>query len=214
MNKQRFLFSTCPRAVFSMAAGILLLCGIACKTTNPDTSQPQNASTHGATNDTSVTLREGDVIRVTFPSATALNTQQMIRRDGRIALPGLGEVTASGLSPADLEKVILEKFGKDLVTKEVTVTMESVSYAVFVNGAVLRPGKIASNRPLTALEAIMEAGGFDRAKANLKKVRVIRTDGGNKTYDLDFSGLDSGNVPVFNLKPSDIVVVPERFNLF
>jgi len=43
-------------------------------------------------------------------------------------------------------------------------------------------GKIMSDRPITALEAIMEAGGFDYTKANLKAVTVIRTENGQTEH--------------------------------
>ena len=86
----------------------------------------------------------------------------------------VGEVVAAGLTPADLEKEILKLYSSQLVTKEVTVTVTSSSFPVFVTGAVIRPGKILSDHPITALEAIMEAGGFDYAKADLGHVRVVR----------------------------------------
>jgi polysaccharide biosynthesis/export protein len=197
------------------AALILIFAASGCKTA-PKESDVITATEEDKKADTSVTLREGDAIRVTFPSASSLSTQQIIRRDGRIALPVLGEINATGLTPAELEKAILEKYGNQLKTKEVTVTLESSNYFVFVNGAVLKPGKIASQRPLTAFEAIMEAGGFDYAKANLKNVRVIRTEGADtKTFELDFRGVLKGQkFEPFYLKPSDVIYVSERFNLF
>ena len=94
--------------------------------------------------------------------------------------------------------------------------MVSSSFPVFVTGAVLKPGKIVSDHSMTALEAIMEAGGPDYTKANLKAVKVIRLEDGQfKTYTLDLKLLleGKGNEP-FYLKPSDIVRVPERFVLF
>ena len=120
------------------------------------------------------------------------------------------------MTPAELEKQIIEKFGKDLVTKEVTVSLVSSQYPVFVTGAVLRPGKIEATRPITALEAIMEAGGFDYAKANIKSVKVIRTQGAEvKTFILDFRDVLAGKKSEpFYVRPSDIVFVPEKFTLF
>ena len=166
--------------------------------------------------DTNIVLREGDTLKISFPGATQLDSSQQIRRDGKIALPGFGEVQAAGVTPADLEKQIIEKFGKDLVNKEVSVTLLSAQYPVFVNGAVLRPGKIEASRPITALEAIMEAGGFDYAKANLKAVKVIRTEGSEvKTFMLDFRQVLNGEKTTpFYVKPSDIIFVPEKFTLF
>lgn len=161
-------------------------------------------------------LREGDAVRITFPGAPNLNTVQAIRRDGKIALPLIGEVQAAGLAPTGLEKRLLELYGPQLTTKEVTVSLESSAFPVYVTGAVLRPGKIVTDRPISALEAIMEAGGFDYTRANLKGVRVIRYVQGQPQYfNLNLKQVMEGkeNEP-FPLKPSDILYVPERFTWF
>jgi hypothetical protein len=95
-------------------------------------------------------------------------------------------MTAVGMTPAELEKEIIKLYSSQLVPKEVTVTVVSSSFPVFVSGAVIRPGKILSDHPITALEAIMEAGGFDYTKANLGHVTVIRNEGGRvKNYTLN-----------------------------
>lgn len=162
-------------------------------------------------------LHEGDVVRVTFPGATALNgPAQTIRRDGIISIPPLGEVKAAGLTTKEVEKAILDTYGSQIQTKEVSVTLESSSFGVYVTGAVHRPGKVASDRPLTALEAVMEAGGPDYTKANLKKVTVIRTEHGHTEHHiLNLKQvLDGQSVEQFKLKPGDIIYVPERFVLF
>jgi polysaccharide biosynthesis/export protein len=161
-------------------------------------------------------LREGDTLRLNFPGAPNLNTIQAIRRDGKLALPLVGEVQAAGLAPAELEKKLLELYGPQLQTKELTVTLESSAFPVYVTGAVLKPGKIVSDRPLNALEAIMEAGGFDLGKANLKNVRVIRNESGRTEYfSLDLKAyLEGRKTDTFRLKPSDILFVPERFVWF
>jgi polysaccharide biosynthesis/export protein len=163
-----------------------------------------------------VVMREGDSVKIAFPSTPKLDSAQLIRRDGKVVLPVFGEIQAAGLTPAELEKQILRDFGTQLVTKEVTVTLESSRFPVFVNGAVLKPGKIESLRPITALEAIMEAGGFDYARANTKSVKVIRTEGTEvKTFILDLRGVLEGKPSKpFYVRASDIVYVPEKFTLF
>ena len=163
-----------------------------------------------------IALREGDMVRISFPGAKQLDTAQQIRRDGKIVLPTFGEVQAAGLTPAALEKHIVDTFSSQLLTKEVAVTVDASAYPVFINGAVLRPGKIEPMRPITVLEAIMEAGGFDYARANLKNVRVIRTeDTIVKTFVVDLRGVVSGeDIKPFYVKPSDIIFVPEKFTLF
>ena len=163
-----------------------------------------------------MTLREGDVVKISFPGAPNLDTTQEIRRDGKIVLSLIGEVTAADLTPAELERVILQLYSSQLVSKEVTVTVISSSFPVFVTGAVIKPGKVLSNHPMTAMEAVMEAGGFNYSKANLGAVVVIRHEEGRvKNYTLNLRlVLEGKQSKPFYLKPSDIVYVPERFTWF
>jgi len=176
----------------------------------------KTAPKDGARASNAIVLREGDVVKVVFPAAPNLNTTQQIRRDGKIALPLVGELTAAGATLTELEGAILKLYASQLVSKEVNVTLESSFFPVFVTGAVVRPGKIMADRPLTALEAIMEAGGFDYIKANLKAVLVIRHEEGQvKHFRLNLKlPLQGKPSEPFNLKPSDIVYVPERFSFF
>lgn len=160
----------------------------------------------------SVKLREGDTVVFTFPSSPNLNSTQTVRRDGKVTPPLVGEVDALGKTPAELEKTILKLYEPVLVTKEVIVTVQSSAYPVFVSGAVLRPGKITTDRPISALEAIMEAGGFDLMRANMKAVAVLRQEGGQvKHYVLNLKPvLDGKDRQLFYVRPSDIIFVPER----
>jgi polysaccharide biosynthesis/export protein len=196
--------------VFGLAIiSLLLLSG--CKTASPTPLSEQDSSPYR-----SIVLREGDVVKIAFPAAPNLNTVQQIRRDGKIYLSMVGDITAMGLSPADLEKEILKVYESQLVSKQVTVTLESTQFPVFISGAVLRPGKILVDRPLTVLEAIMEAGGFDYTRANTKSVRIIRHEEGQvKNYTLDLKPALRGEKSTpFYLRPSDIVFVPEKFSMF
>jgi polysaccharide export outer membrane protein len=159
----------------------------------------------------SVKLTEGDALTITFPGSPNLNTAQKIRRDGKIVLPTVGEIQAAGKTPAELEKEILKLYEKDLVLKEVSVTPQSSSYPVFVTGSVIHPGKVMADRPISALEAVMEAGGFDNAKANMRKVGVLRNEDGQlKHFTLDLKCVLEGKCKLFYLRPGDIVYVPEK----
>lgn len=182
----------------------------------PGTNISETVSSPSATNSESIVLREGDTLRITFPGAENLNRLVLIRRDGRVTLPIIGEFKAAGLTPKEMEKQLLDLYGPQLQTKEVSVAVESSAFPVYVTGAVLRPGKILSDRPLTALEAIMEAGGFDYTKANLKGVRVLRIHNGRTDqYVLNLKRILQGREgEQFQLKPSDIIYVPERFSFF
>ena len=163
-----------------------------------------------------IVLHEGDTVHISFPGAPTLNTVQQIRRDGRITLPLIGEFKAAGMTPPDLEKELIKQYGPQLQTKEVSVSVDTLAFAIYVTGSVLRPGRIASDRPLTALEAIMEAGGFDYTKANLKSIRIIRTlNGQTEHFVINLKNVLKGSADDnFKLKPADIIYVPERFSWF
>ncbi len=110
---------------------------------------------------------------------------------------------------------MLELYDEQLVTKEVSVSVTASAYVFYINGAVLAPGKKSSDRPLTALEAIMEAGG-PSPTANIRKVVITRQSNGEYiNYELDLKQVLEGKKKgVFYIKPSDIITVPEKFILF
>lgn len=202
--------STCAALFPALMMTILLLTVTGCHTPEP---KPRPKSPHSE----ALILREGDVLTITFPGSPNLNTSQTIRRDGKITLQLVGEVTATGMSPSDLEKEIIKAYGEQLISKVVTVTVVASSIPVFVTGAVLNPHKVVSDHPITVLEAIMEAGGFDYNKANMKDVRVIRyEDGRAHTYVLNLKEemLQGKPFDPFYIKPFDIIYVPERFSPF
>ncbi len=180
---------------------------------NDTSKQSVSAQTHTE----KIVLREGDVLKISFPSSANLDTTQQIRRDGKISLPLVGEVDAAGMSPDELQDNLVKLYAPQISSKEVIVALESSSFPVFVTGCVIHPGKVLSDHPITALEAVMEAGGFDYDKANLRDVKVIRLENGaSKTYILNLKVLLEGGKEdkPFYLKPSDIIYVPERFNWF
>ena len=161
-------------------------------------------------------LHPGDVVKISFPRTATLDTTQQIRRDGKINLYLIGEVHAADLSPAELEKQLVEKYAKQVVSSEVLVTVVSSAFTVYVGGAVLHPGRIAPDRELTLMEALMEAGGFDPQRANLKAVSVMRREGAQtKNFVVNVQAAMQGQQgSTFYLQPNDIIYVPERRSIF
>jgi polysaccharide export outer membrane protein len=197
-----------------LAPGLVLLALAAGCQTQPPLPP---AALQGGTNATEIiTLREGDVLKISFPDSANLNTTQQIRRDGMISMPLVGEVKAVGKTPTELEKDLIDLYSTQLLSKQVTVEVQSSSFPVYVSGSVLRPGKVMSDHPITALEAVMEAGGYDYTKANLKRVTIIRHEGNStRNYIVNLKRVvDGKSSESFYLKPGDIVIVPERFSWF
>jgi len=196
-----------------LAPGLVVLALAAGCQTQP--SLPP-AALQGTNTTEIITLREGDVLKISFPGNANLNKTQPIRRDGMISLDLVGEVKATGKTPKELEKDLLDLYSTQLVSKEVTVEVQSSSFPVYVSGSVLRPGKVMSDHPITALEAVMEAGGYDYTKADLKRVTIIRHEGNSiRNYIVNLKRVvDGKSSELFYLKPGDIVIVPERFSWF
>ncbi|MBL9203948.1 MAG: polysaccharide biosynthesis/export family protein [Opitutaceae bacterium] len=195
----------------ALAACALLLAVSGCQA--PVTAIPEGQATTLAD---ALKLREGDVIRIAFPGTPSLDTTQTIRRDGRVTLSMLGELRVVGLSPLELEKLLMEKYASQLVSKEVSVSVVSSTYSVYVTGAVLSQGEVKSDKPLTVLEAIMKGGGFDFARANTRAVSIVRSeDGKNTKYTVDLQKiLDGQQSEPFYLLPGDVVYVPVKFRWF
>ena len=68
-------------------------------------------------------LRVGDVIKISIPGAPNLESTQQIRRDGRINLGKVGEVTAAGKTALALEKELMELYASQLSSKGIRVTL-------------------------------------------------------------------------------------------
>ncbi|MEZ5276876.1 MAG: polysaccharide biosynthesis/export family protein [Opitutaceae bacterium] len=191
---------------------ILVLSGCESTSTQSSTSSyPTPMGDVGAPPVENLTLSEGDVILVSFPGAPDLNITQTIRRDGMIDLPLIDEVSAVGKTPDELEALLVQLYEPQLVNSEVQVTVVSSSIPMFVSGSVAQPGKILVSRRITALEAIMEAGGPIMGRSDLKNVTVIREENGVRSnFKLNIKDiLDGKPAESFILKASDIVYVPE-----
>ena len=205
---------SCRPSTLAAAAVAVALCVAAsgCGTVLPPIP-PESADTNAPA---SILLHEGDVLQIKFPGAPEMDAVQSIRADGKITILNAGEVKVSGLSPDEARKAILKAAEDQLRVKEVSVSVQSSSFIVYVTGAVTRPGKLISDRPLTVVQAVIEAG-IDPSKSNLKKVKIIRTDaGGHNMYQvLNLKDFMNGQPwEPFTLKPYDIIVVPEKFTWF
>jgi polysaccharide biosynthesis/export protein len=193
--------------VIGLALLLLLTGGIGCQTARQELPLADMALPP-----TSVHLNPGDVVQISFPGAPNLNRTEKIRLDGRLLLPLVGEVMAAGKTPAELQNDLGQLYGPQLQVKEVVVSIASSAASVVVSGAVARSGRIPMERPMTVLDAIMEAGGFDPRRANLKNVSVIRQhEGKYSKHTLDLRpSLRGQNIEPFYLQPFDIVYVGEK----
>jgi protein involved in polysaccharide export with SLBB domain len=158
-------------------------------------------------------LHEGDVVDITFQYATNFNTLQRIALDGTLNMNTVGPVKAAGKSVFELQQD-LAKIYKSLAKDDVitaNLMMNSVP-VVYVSGAVLKPGEVTLDRPLTAIEAVMAGGGFDSSRARMSDVSVLRIENGQQhAYHVNLKRvLEGKEKEPFYLKPFDIIYVPTK----
>ncbi|HJV66439.1 MAG TPA: polysaccharide biosynthesis/export family protein [Geomonas sp.] len=197
------------RTVITMLLPFLL---IACATTvkNPaplplESKLPAAASEY--------LIQPGDQLDIKFFYNPELNESVMVRPDGRIALQLIKEIEVSGKTAQQLNDELTTKYAPHIKTPEVTVLVRSFSSEkVFVDGEVNRSGLVSLARPMTALQAISQAGGPKLDTALMEDVIVIRNSGRNEkiTLSLNLKAALDGSDPKqdLQLQPYDIVFVP------
>jgi polysaccharide export outer membrane protein len=157
-------------------------------------------------------LGEGDLLAVKFYGNPELNEEVMVRPDGAISLPFVGDVPAAGMTPAELDRDLARRFTGELARPRVAVIVrEFGNQRVFVAGEVAKPGLLPLRGPLTLFQAVAAAGGL-LPTARRQQVVLIRTDaqGGRRGRSVDLRPVESGERPDLDvpLAPLDIVFVP------
>ncbi len=145
-----------------------------------------------------------DVVRVTVWKDPNLSTDAVVRPDGTITLPLVGEVVASGRTAAALQKEIAERLSAFVKDAVVTVAVEEVnSYRFTVAGNVEHPGLFTSRYYVTVSEAVALAGGPNRYASTNDMVIVRNTGSRTVRIPIDYDAILSGESP-----EQDIVILP------
>jgi len=169
------------RTPYCQRLGLLLAC-ILWLATTPLLAQSE--ATVGAT-----LIQPNDKLTIDVYKNPDLSRQVTVQPDGLISISLVQSIQAAGLTPAQL-KVELEKRLKDyLDVPNVTVIIDAIqSYRVFVTGKVQKPGVIMSERPLTVLQALALAGGFQEysKKDQISIVRTIAPQIGRGQQDIKY----------------------------
>src|SRR5712691_1047416 len=180
----------------------------------PDAAGPGPTPMTGATApiSTDYVIGPGDVLQITVWKNDTLSRTLPVRPDGKISMPLLHDVQASGLTAMQLRDKISTALSEFMPNPEVTVSVSDVrSLRVSILGEVVKPGVLELRGQTTILEVIAMAGGF-KDFASPSKITIIRIDEGGKTKSIRFNynkavgnGSDEENLV---LRSGDVVVVP------
>jgi polysaccharide biosynthesis/export protein len=204
---------------FLSSALAMLCCAVLASALHAQTSGAGNGEKSGSgdaqttkPHDAAYVIGASDMLSINVWKEPDVSRVIPVRSDGKISLPLVGEVQASGRTPLQLEQVITEKLKAYISDPEVTVMVqESKSQKFNILGMVAKPGSYPLVTATTVLDAIAEAGGF-RDFAKKKSIYILRKDVLGQPQRLPFNYKDviSGKNPEQNvqIKADDTIVVP------
>jgi polysaccharide export outer membrane protein len=196
------------------SSGLFAQTGSETPPTSPAAAQPtQNVeSTTTKAHDDSFVIGNDDVLAINVWKEPDVSRSIPVRSDGKISLPLVGEVQATGRTPLKLEQEIATRLKNYIAEPEVTVIVQQINSQKFnILGMVNRPGSYPINNSATVLDAIALAGGF-RDFAKQKSIYILRqnVDGGQTRLAFNYKEVVKGRNAAQNirLQPRDTVVVP------
>lgn len=148
-----------------------------------------------------------DVLYVRVWREPELSGIVVVRPDGKITLPLVGDLQAAGLTPEKLDAAVTAAYTKFINNPEVIISVQDVrSKRYYVTGEVNRPGAYPLVTPTTVLEALTLAGGF-RDFANKKNITILR---GNQRFKFNYNDVVKGKNLSQNilLQHGDYIIVP------
>jgi polysaccharide export outer membrane protein len=171
-------------------------------------------------------LRPGDTLEITVYQDPKLDRKVLIGRDGTIGFPLAGHVRAAGLTPQGVEAELRKRLQKNYTDPlEIVVALaegarpeprepieEELKPRVYLTGELLRPGSFPIRKRTTVMQAIALAGGLGPYAAK-RRIQIRRQiDGSEAIYPFDYVAFERGEGPPQNidLKPGDVIIVPER----
>jgi polysaccharide export outer membrane protein len=152
-----------------------------------------------------------DVLEIQVWKEPDFSRKVLVRPDGKITYPLIGDIHASGMNTMGLKALLTEKLENFLSKPEVTViVLQSSSKNFYIVGKINRPGNYPLNPDMTVLQAISVAGGLNEW-ADRDSIRIIRRSGGKEEIlHFDYDEVISGKNLERNilLKPNDTIMVP------
>lgn len=157
-----------------------------------------------------------DVLIVTVWRNQELSREVIVRPDGKISLPLLGDITAAGLTAQALSKQVADALVEFMSAPTVSVQVKEInSYHIFAVGEVGKPGKIVLKSFTSVIQGISYAGGFTlfASRNNVHVLRNVKNGQGETKQvmiPVPYQDIVQGKNLEANiiLKAGDVIVVP------
>lgn len=157
------------------------------------------------------TINAGDVLQISVWKEADLQLEGLVRPDGSLSLPLIGEVKAEGKTAEALREELAKRYATFVPDAVVTVTVRLLSgHKVYVLGKVNKPGEFASNRYVDVMQALSMAGGTTPF-AQVNDIVILRREGDRqRAIEFDYDDVSRGKRLEQNiiLRGGDVVVVP------
>jgi len=156
-------------------------------------------------------IQPGDVLLVSVWKEEDLIQEVIVRPDGQITFPLVGEAKAAGNSIENLRLLISERLKKYIPDPVVTVSVRQLAgNTIYVLGKVNRPGVFPIVRNVDVMQALSLAGGTSTYAA-LNDIKILRRENGKlSAMSFKYAEVEKGKRLEQNvvLRAGDVVVVP------
>jgi len=207
------MLSRAVRVGLLMGLG-LLSNGVFAQTGGPvaDPSASKAVDKTGKTSDSDYVIGAEDVLAVNVWKEPDMSRVVPVRPDGKITLPLIGDIQASGMAPKELQANIENGLKAFVAAPEVTVIVQEVKSVKFnIVGEIARPGSYPLTSSMTVLDAIAVGGGLrDFAKASHIYVLRSSNDGTHSKLPFNYKQVIGGKNLAQNieLRSGDTIVIP------
>ncbi len=165
----------------------------------------------GAKADRAYLIQPGDTLQVTVWKEQDLTADVLVRPDGGLSFPLVGDVNAAGKTIEALRVEFVKRLKRYIPDPVVTIALKQIGgNEIYVIGRVQRPGGYAFIRPLDVMQALSLAGGGTPYAALNGIVILRREHGEQRAIPFHYSEVARGRDLAENilLQSGDTVVVP------
>jgi polysaccharide export outer membrane protein len=191
--------------ISSLALGIALLIGMSAEVFAEPPAQGEPVAVP-----TDYRVGAGDVLEVSVWKEESLTKQVLVRPDGGITFPLIGDLPVAGRSVEEIKADVGKRLAEFIAEPEVNVSVINVNQKIYVLGRVNKPGEFVTPNRVDVMQALAMAGGLTPF-ADDDDIRIIRRGEGEEvSFSFDYDEVSGGDSLEQNilLQRGDVIVVP------